>query len=337
MGCIVDKIAYPSKYLPRQNVAKNDKRYIWIPVTSKISICAMVCHPSQSNVLESLPREMVCSIMTIRKMLFGTEELTPHTTNANRLIIYSHGNAETMVQNLTYGFMLADLACMPVLLYDYEGYGPSEGKSGEKTARRDVEAVYRHVRKAYPNHKVILMGRSIGSVTTVHLANVYANKGTYQEDRKSGVLAGIILQSGVASALQTLRERKLNIACDCLRNYDKVSNWSFPCLIIHGTCDDIVPVHNAIIMARNIIKRNHPSYLKSFESFVKKTRPLYMMDDHCMIRADNFSLLLIAGGDHNGYDMDTYELTYNVILQFLIGDGTIENSIAQVQEMLLQV
>lgn len=35
--------------------------------------------------------------------------------------------------------------------------------------------------------------------------------------------------------------------------------------------------------------------------------------------------------------MDTYELTYNVILQFLIGDGTIENSIAQVQEMLLQV
>lgn len=89
-----------------------------------------------------------------------------------------------MMHNSAYGFMLADLSGMPVLLYDYEGYGASEGKSGEKTARRDIEAVYRYVRETYPEYKLIFMGRSIGSVTTVHIANLYANKKAYQEDRK---------------------------------------------------------------------------------------------------------------------------------------------------------
>lgn len=339
MGCIVDKIAYPSKYLPRQKITKDDKRYIWIPVKHNTSICAMICYPNQSDVLQSLPEQMVYSIMTIRKALFESTSERPSEDAASndRLIIYSHGNAETMMHNSAYGFMLADLSGMPVLLYDYEGYGASEGKSGEKTARRDIEAVYRYVRETYPEYKLIFMGRSIGSVTTVHIANLYANKKAYQEDRKRDVLAGIILQSGVASALQTLRKRKINVICDCLRNYDKVGNWSFPCLIIHGACDNIVPVHNAIIRARNVIKHNHPSYLKSFESFIKKAHPLDTMDNHCIFRADNFSLLLIAGGDHNSYDIETYELTYSVIAQFLTGDGTIETSIVQGQEMLLQV
>lgn len=299
----------------------------------------MVCYPNQSNVLKSLPEQMVYSIMTIRKALFESipEQSSEDAANISRLIIYSHGNAETMMHNSAYGFMLADLSGMPVLLYDYEGYGASDGKSGEKTARRDIEAVYRYVREAYPEHKLIFMGRSIGSVTTAHIANLYANKKAYQEDRQSKVLAGVILQSGVASALQTLRKRKINIICDCLRNYDKVCNWSFPCLIIHGVCDNIVPVHNATIMARNVIKHNHPSYLKSFESFMKEAHPLDMMDNHCIFRANNFTLLLIAGGDHNSYDIETYGLTYSIIVQFLIGDGTIGTSIAQNQEMLLQI
>lgn len=278
--------------------------------------------------------------MTIRRMIFSSSDgggnptstdncssLESTGNNSNRLIVYSHGNAETMLHNSAYGYMLADLSGMPVLLYDYEGYGASEGKSGEKTARRDIEAIYRYARETYPDHKLIFMGRSIGSVTTAHIANLYANRKEYYEDRQNKVLAGVILQSGVASALQTLRERKMNVACDCLRNYDKVNNWSFPCLIIHGACDNIVPVHNAIIMARNIIRHNHPSYLESFKSFVKKTHPLHMMDDHCLFNADSFNLLLIAGGDHNNYDMDAYELIYSIIAQFLIRDGKIETSI----------
>lgn len=339
MGCIVDRIAYPSKYLPKHTVAKNDERYTWIPITEKVSISAMVCYPNQSNIMDSLPEQVVCSIRAIRQMVFGYNNLTPTnsrsspgyatttTTDSNHLIIYSHGNAETMQHNSAYGFMLADLSGMPVLLYDYEGYGASEGKSGEKTARRDIEAIYHYAREKYPDYKLVFMGRSIGSVTTAHIANLYANRKEYHEDRQKQVLAGIILQSGVASALQTLRERRMNVACDCLRNYDKVSNWSFPCLIIHGACDNIVPVHNAIIMSRNIIKHNHPSYLESFESFVKKTHPLHTIDDHCLFKADNFNLLLIAGGDHNNYDMDTYDLTYSIIVQFLIGDGIVETSI----------
>src|SRR3954470_8150368 len=56
-------------------------------------------------------------------------------------ILYSHGNAED-IGDLEPLFHELHDAGFAVLGYDYEGYGTSEGKAGEKATYRDIDAAY---------------------------------------------------------------------------------------------------------------------------------------------------------------------------------------------------
>ena len=63
---------------------------------------------------------------------------------ARYAVLYSHGNAEDLGENLPTMQHLHDLG-VAVLIYDYEGYGTSEGTAGERTSEASIEAAY-----AYP-------------------------------------------------------------------------------------------------------------------------------------------------------------------------------------------
>jgi hypothetical protein len=86
-------------------------------------------------------------------------------------VVYCHGNAETMATRAWIADRLSRRG-FDVLLFDYRGYGRSEGRASEDGLARDARAAWRHVvdaRGEAPG-RVVLMGHSLGSAVATRLA-----------------------------------------------------------------------------------------------------------------------------------------------------------------------
>ncbi|HEY6251303.1 MAG TPA: alpha/beta hydrolase, partial [Candidatus Angelobacter sp.] len=143
-------------------------------------------------------------------------------------LLVSHGNAEDLGND---GFWLEDLrrAGFNVLAYDYEGYGTSEGKPGEKAAYDDEDAAYEYLTSTLhtePDH-LIIFGKSVGSGPAVHLAA-----------RRQ--IAALILQSPFLSAFRVLTRVPL-LPFDKFPNYRDIRAVHCPVLIVHGDSDTVIP------------------------------------------------------------------------------------------------
>ena len=96
----------------------------------------------------------------------------PHA-NPKRAILYCHGNGEACRCHRRVGRPSErDAAGLRVFIFDYRGYGHSEGKPNEAGCIADGAAAQRWLAKRMdiqPN-EVVLMGRSLGSAVAVALA-----------------------------------------------------------------------------------------------------------------------------------------------------------------------
>lgn len=93
---------------------------------------------------------------------------------SDTLLIFFHGNGETAADydSLVSTYTDAGVSCWIV---DYRGYGRSTGAPSFSTMLKDAEAVLADIRRvgAAINRdfrQVIVMGRSLGSASAIHLA-----------------------------------------------------------------------------------------------------------------------------------------------------------------------
>lgn len=95
-----------------------------------------------------------------------------HNPAGTYAVILSHGNAGNISGRLDIAEMLYDMG-LSVLLYDYRGYGKSEGRPHEKGLYRDIEAVVSFLRdkKNYRENRIVLYGRSLGGAVSAYAAN----------------------------------------------------------------------------------------------------------------------------------------------------------------------
>ncbi len=147
---------------------------------------------------------------------------------ARYTILYSHGNGEDIGRVLGVCRLLRG-AGFNVLVYDYRGYGTSEGSAGERSACVDIESAYDYLTGplAVPPERILLLGRSVGGGPSVDLAS-----------RKP--VGGLILEGAFTSAFRIpLRVRLL--PWDKFDNLAKLPRVRCPVLVIHGQNDWIVP------------------------------------------------------------------------------------------------
>jgi pimeloyl-ACP methyl ester carboxylesterase len=86
------------------------------------------------------------------------------------LLIYFGGNAEEV------SWVLPELARIPghaALVVNYRGYGQSEGRPSEKALYHDALAIYDRAvqRQDIDAHRVVVMGRSLGTGVATYLAS----------------------------------------------------------------------------------------------------------------------------------------------------------------------
>lgn len=155
--------------------------------------------------------------------------------NPRAVILFSHGNAGNLSHRANTARVLNELAGATVMLYDYRGYGRSEGRPNERGVVEDARAARSWLaeRAGIDPREVVLMGRSLGGAVAVDLAQDGAR--------------GLILESTFTSIPEMaavhypwLPFRKL------IRNrfdsVEKIGTYQGPLLQSHGDADRIVPL-----------------------------------------------------------------------------------------------
>jgi fermentation-respiration switch protein FrsA (DUF1100 family) len=153
-------------------------------------------------------------------------------------VVYAHGNGG----NLSYcDWVGAELAArgFDVLLFDYRGYGRSEGEAeGERGLYADAEAAYDFVtrERGAPAGRVALYGQSLG---TAAVADVAARR----------VCGALVLESGLSSAgemagtiMPWLPRFVRGLTKNKLDTVSKLPRVRCPVLVVHGDRDRIIPV-----------------------------------------------------------------------------------------------
>ncbi len=149
-------------------------------------------------------------------------------------VLFSHGNAGNLSHRLDRVIFLQARLAADVLLFDYRGYGRSEGSPDEEGTYRDGRAAYRwltEVRKI-PAGRVVLFGESLGSAVAVDLAVSLPCRALVLEAPFTSVpdMARVLLPFFPRSFVRTQYD-----------NLAKVRNLRVPLLVLHGERDEVVP------------------------------------------------------------------------------------------------
>ncbi|PSR54874.1 alpha/beta hydrolase [Adhaeribacter arboris] len=85
------------------------------------------------------------------------------------VILYFHGNAGNL---RSWGYLAEEYLAYnyDVFMVDYRGFGKSTGIRTEAALHQDAQLAYQHVVKEYPENKIIVFGRSIGTGMAVPVA-----------------------------------------------------------------------------------------------------------------------------------------------------------------------
>jgi len=160
----------------------------------------------------------------------------------DKLILFSHGNGDDLCTSNVYQDFLRDAFNCCVLSYDYFGYGFSSQKlTTEQNMQECVERVAKYATSdlKFKKENIILLGKSIGSVPTIHLA-------THIE--YSEFICGTILISPLASGSRVMSERVAQMPnfvknffdSICFDNLHRISEVERPVFLIHGTSDHLI-------------------------------------------------------------------------------------------------
>jgi fermentation-respiration switch protein FrsA (DUF1100 family) len=208
------------------------KRMLYIPIILYLSLAIYALLFSDSAIFLPRPSSYRDSPETIKlKSTRGNLISALYLANpsAHFTLLVSHGNAEDLGDDRDW---LQDLrhAGFNVFAFDYQGYGTSQGKPGEKGSYDDEMAAYEYLTTKLntPCDRIIVFGRSVGSGPALHLAA-----------RRPA--AAVILQSPFVSAFRVLTRIPI-LPFDKFPNSREIRRVHEPIFIIHGEQDSIVPI-----------------------------------------------------------------------------------------------
>ncbi len=188
---------------------------------------AMSAHPGTYGLAYEELRLMSSGGSLVHGWFIGLSESSP-------VILLSHGNAGNISHRLEKAVLLRK-AGASVLLYDYQGYGRSEGVPSEKGSYADAAAAYAWLirEKKVPPHKIFFYGESLGAGPSIELA-------------ASQPAAGLILESAFSSVPDMAKVVFPGLPLEWLirfryDNLAKIGKIRCPLLVMHSPQDEIVP------------------------------------------------------------------------------------------------
>jgi hypothetical protein len=155
--------------------------------------------------------------------------------NARGTLMWCHGNAGNLAQRLETICELRRLG-VSVFIFDYRGFGRSEGSPNGEGIMLDAEAAYAYVIRELkvPPSRLVLLGESLGGAPAIRLA-------------ARGECAGLITQStftsirDMAGVVLPYFPWLRFIVRTNFPNLDTIGSVKVPKLMIHSRTDEMIP------------------------------------------------------------------------------------------------
>lgn len=150
------------------------------------------------------------------------------------VVLFCHGNAGNISDRLQLIKLLHKLD-LSTFIFDYRGYGQSEGSPSEQGTYLDAEAAwdYLTLERGVPQESIIVFGMSLGGAVAAQLA----------QDHKP---AALIIESAFTSLPDMAAEHYPFLPARLLTRFryptlDYLRQVACPVLIVHSNEDEIVP------------------------------------------------------------------------------------------------
>lgn len=143
-------------------------------------------------------------------------------------ILFSHGNSEDLGNTFHFMKQYYDRG-YSVLMYDYRGYGSSDGEPSTHKAKQDIVAAYEWLvtEKGIAPKSIIAQGRSLGGGPSTWLAARYE-------------VGGLVIESTFVSAFRVKTTWPF-LPWDKFNSLRSIRNVKCPVLVMHGREDEIIP------------------------------------------------------------------------------------------------
>lgn len=158
--------------------------------------------------------------------------------NARAVLLHVHGNAGNLSHRAGIAERLHTRLHASVLLFDYRGYGRSEGIPTIEGILRDARAARAELaaRDRMEADQIVLLGESLGGAVAVEMAAEDGARGLILENTFSSLrdVAGAYYPKLLVSM----------VVSDRLDSAANVARYRGPMLQVHGDADTIVPVES---------------------------------------------------------------------------------------------
>lgn len=149
-------------------------------------------------------------------------------------ILFCHGNAGNISNRVQKAAILHKLG-LNVFVFDYRGFGNSEGTPDEQGTYRDADAVYRHLAETLriPPERIVLHGESIGNGIAIESAMRHPSRALVVES----AFTSIVGMGKIAAPY-------LPLGLFCTQRYDnlaKLPKVGRPVLVMHSPDDEVIP------------------------------------------------------------------------------------------------
>jgi len=154
---------------------------------------------------------------------------------ATGVLHYSHGNAGNLSHRAPGILRWAQELNVSVLIYDYPGYGRSEGRANEENCYAAAEAAYQwltDVQKVEPK-QVLLLGASLGASMAVEMARQHDHRALILIKPFSSIPDMAQARFPWLPARYFVRHKFDNVA--------KIRDCHRPVFVVHGTTDTVIP------------------------------------------------------------------------------------------------
>jgi alpha-beta hydrolase superfamily lysophospholipase len=157
-------------------------------------------------------------------------------------ILYFHGNGE-VVSDYDGIAPFYHRKGINLVVADFRGYGASGGSPNFTNLVQDaspiLEAVKREISQKGLKPNLWVMGRSMGSIPALELA-----------DRQADKIKGLVVESGFASVTRLIKHlglpsRGIDLEPLEQERMNRIRKISIPTLVIHGERDNLVPLQEA--------------------------------------------------------------------------------------------
>lgn len=155
--------------------------------------------------------------------------------NARAVVLASHGNAGNVTHRAGEIALWQQRLGVSCFMYDYRGYGRSEGRPNEVGFYRDARAAYRWLTESQgiAADRVVLVGNSIGSAVALQLATEVDHAALVMQSPFTSIVEMGSRQFPWIPTRWLLRNR--------FESDEKISKYRGRLLITHGTDDRVVP------------------------------------------------------------------------------------------------